>query len=63
LIAVNETDPLNDAHEIRDRYERQIAAVIDSGACAQEPTTVIDLTADEPEVLRQGRGELARLGL
>ena len=63
LIAINESDPLNDASEIRERYEHQIAAVIDSGACAQEPTTVIDLTADEPEVLRQGRGDLARLGL
>jgi len=63
LIAAGETEPLNDAHDIRDRYEHQIAGVIDAGACVLEPTTVIDLTGDEPTVVRQGGGSLARLGL
>ncbi len=63
LIANGETEPMNDAMEIRDRYEHQIAAVIDAGACAAEPTTVIDLTGDAPEVIRQGGGDLARVGL
>lgn len=63
LIPANETEPLNDAHEIRARYEHQLAGVIDAGACALEPTTVIDLTGDEPEVIRQGGGDLARIGL
>lgn len=63
LIASGETEPLNDANEIRERYEHQIAAVIDAGACALEPTTVVDLTQGEPVVLRQGRGELSALGL
>jgi tRNA threonylcarbamoyl adenosine modification protein (Sua5/YciO/YrdC/YwlC family) len=63
LIASGETVPMNDAREIRDRYEHQIAAVIDAGACAHEPTTVVDLTGGDPAVLRQGRGDVARLGL
>ena len=63
LIAPGESDPMNDASAIRDRFEKLIAGVIDAGACAQEPTTVIDLTDSEPQVIRQGRGELARLGL
>lgn len=63
LIPIGETEPLNDAQDIRERYERQVAAVIDAGACALEPTTVVDLTGSEPEVLRQGRGELGPLGL
>lgn len=63
LIAAGETDPLNDAQDIRERYEHQVAAVLDAGACAQEPTTVIDLTGSEPVVLRQGLGDVARLGL
>lgn len=63
LIAKDETEPLNDAQDIRDRYEHQIAAVIDAGACAAEPTTVIDLTGETPEVIRQGGGDLARVGL
>lgn len=63
LIAPGETEPMNDAADIRDRFEKLLAGVVDAGACAQAPTTVIDLTGDEPEVLRQGRGDLARLGL
>ncbi|MDR7308706.1 L-threonylcarbamoyladenylate synthase [Rhodoferax saidenbachensis] len=63
LIANGETEPLNDAQDIRDRYEHQIAAVIDAGACAAEPTTVIDLTGETPEVIRQGGGDLAAIGL
>ena len=63
LIPPGETDALNDAQEIRERFEHQIAAVIDAGACALEPTTVVDLTSGEVDVVRQGRGSLARLGL
>lgn len=67
LIPPHETEPLNDAQEIRERFERQIAGVIDSGACPSSPTTVIDLTpmgtGGEAVVIRQGRGELAALGL
>lgn len=67
LILPGETDPLNDAHEIRARLEHEVAAVIDAGACASEPTTVVDLVpmgqGDEPVLVRQGRGPLAPLGL
>jgi tRNA threonylcarbamoyl adenosine modification protein (Sua5/YciO/YrdC/YwlC family) len=67
LIAPGETESLNDAEEIRERFEHQLAAIIDAGACASEPTTVIDLTpmdgGDEPVVIRQGLGGLAKLGL
>ena len=63
LIPAGETDPLNDAQEIRQRYEHQLAAVIDAGACPHEPTTVIDLSGEAPEVLRRGRGDPAALGL
>ena len=63
LIAEGETHPMNDAHEIRDRYERLIAGVVDAGACAQEPTTVVDLTDSEPQIIRLGRGDISLLGL
>lgn len=67
LIPPGETEPLNDAHAIRDRFEHQIAAVLDAGACPQEPTTVIDLTemgtGGDPVLVRHGRGDLAAIGL
>ena len=63
LILPGQDEPLNDAHEIRDELEKQVAGVIDAGACPLEPTTVIDLTGDVPRMLRRGRGDPARLGL
>jgi tRNA threonylcarbamoyl adenosine modification protein (Sua5/YciO/YrdC/YwlC family) len=67
LIPRGETEPLNDAQEIRRQFEHELAAVVDAGACPLEATTVIDLTAmsdgGEAVVVRQGRGELAVLGL
>ena len=67
LIPPGDSEPMNDAHEIRDRFEHQIAAVLDAGACPLEPTTVIDLTemgtGGDAVLVRQGRGELATIGL
>lgn len=63
LIPAHESEPLNDAQEIRERYQHQLAAVIDAGACPHQPTTVIDLSGDQPVVLRHGRGDPADLGL
>jgi tRNA threonylcarbamoyl adenosine modification protein (Sua5/YciO/YrdC/YwlC family) len=63
LIAPGETEALNDPDEIRERFDKQLQAVVDAGACPLQPTTVVDLTGDEPVLVRQGRGELARLGL
>ena len=67
LIAPGESDPMNDAEAIRDRFEHDLAAVIDAGACPLQPTTVVDLTpmgsGGDPEVIREGRGPLSALGL
>lgn len=63
LIAPGETEPMNDAQEIRDRFEKQIQAIVDAGACPREPTTVIDLSGTEPVITRLGRGDPAVLGL
>jgi tRNA threonylcarbamoyl adenosine modification protein (Sua5/YciO/YrdC/YwlC family) len=63
LILPGASDPLTNPDQIRAQLERQIDLVIDGGACSLEPTTVIDLTEDEPVLLRQGRGALAVFGL
>jgi tRNA threonylcarbamoyl adenosine modification protein (Sua5/YciO/YrdC/YwlC family) len=63
LILPGQSEPLTDPQAIREQLERQIAGLIDAGACPSAPTTVIDLSGDAPQVLRQGRGEPAALGL
>jgi len=63
LILPGEQAPLNDPEAIREQLEHHIAGVIDAGACALAPTTVVDLCGDTPVILRLGRGDKARLGL
>jgi tRNA threonylcarbamoyl adenosine modification protein (Sua5/YciO/YrdC/YwlC family) len=63
LILPGDTEPLNDAQVIRETLERQVEAVLDAGACPLEPTTVVDLSDGDTVLVRQGRGDAARVGL
>lgn len=63
LIAPGEREPMNDPHEIRERFQKLLQAVVDAGACPMQPTTVVDLTGDAPALVRAGRGDPTLLGL
>jgi tRNA threonylcarbamoyl adenosine modification protein (Sua5/YciO/YrdC/YwlC family) len=63
MIFEGETDPCNEPDTIRETLQKRIQAVVDSGACPMEPTTVIDLSQGEAVVVRQGRGDVSGLGL
>jgi tRNA A37 threonylcarbamoyladenosine synthetase subunit TsaC/SUA5/YrdC len=67
LIPPDETEPLNDAQVIRERFEHQIAAVLDAGACRMQATTVVDLTpmgtGGDSLLIREGAGNVTLLGL
>ena len=62
LMLPGDDEALTDAQTIRARLERQIDLVIDGGACSLEATTIIDLSDDEPLLIRQGRGASAPFG-
>lgn len=55
--------PLADLDDDRSRLERSVDLVLDAGNCGVDPTTVLDLTGDAPELLRLGKGEVEMLGL
>ena len=63
LIPPGASEPLNDSHEIRARFQKSVQAIVDAGACPRQPTTVVDLTGEEPVLVRLGRGDPALLGL
>jgi tRNA threonylcarbamoyl adenosine modification protein (Sua5/YciO/YrdC/YwlC family) len=58
---------LSDPQEIRERLEHQVGAIVQAGAVASQPTTVLDLTPMDkgfaPTVIRQGRGSLELFGI
>ena len=63
LIMPGETEALNDADAIVERLGKLVDLVIDGGACSMEPTTVIDLTGPQAELVRHGRGDASMFGL
>jgi tRNA threonylcarbamoyl adenosine modification protein (Sua5/YciO/YrdC/YwlC family) len=60
LLLPGQREPLTQGWEIKERLDHLIDAVIDSGDCGTEPTTVIDLSQPEPQVLRRGAGDTGR---
>ncbi|WP_406830841.1 L-threonylcarbamoyladenylate synthase [Pedococcus sp. KACC 23699] len=57
LILPGETDPMTEGWLVKEELDHQVDAVIDSGECGTEPTTVIDFSDGAPEVVRVGAGD------
>lgn len=63
LMLAGQDTPLNDAQEIREQLEHKVDLVLDAGSCGLEASTVIDLSGEEPKLVRQGKGSIESLGL
>jgi len=59
LLLPGDEDPLTEGWEIKERLDHVIDAVLDSGECGAVPTTVVDFSQGEPEILRVGAGDPA----
>ncbi|MGM1065036.1 L-threonylcarbamoyladenylate synthase [Saccharothrix sp. Mg75] len=62
LLLPDQEEPLVQGWEIKERLDHVVDAVIDSGDCGTEPTTVVDFSQGEPELLRVGAGDPSRFG-
>ncbi|MCP4695521.1 MAG: threonylcarbamoyl-AMP synthase [Gammaproteobacteria bacterium] len=56
LIMPDEEMPENDPEVIHRLLDKQVELIIDGGPCSMEPTTVVDLTNETPQVARYGKG-------
>ncbi len=54
-----DAQPLTEGFEIAERLEHFVDWVLDSGHCGTIPTTIVDLTAASPQILRRGLGDCA----
>ena len=63
LLLPGDNLPLNDLNEIRERLEKKVDLILDGGSCGIEMTTVVDLTTDSPNIIRQGKGDVRIFGL
>ncbi|MQA16148.1 MAG: threonylcarbamoyl-AMP synthase [Pseudonocardiaceae bacterium] len=60
LLLPDQDEPMTQGWEIKERLDHEVDAVIDSGDCGIEPTTVIDFSLDVPEIVRRGAGDATR---
>ena len=57
LLLPDHPEPLVEGWTIKELLDHELDAVLDSGDCGLTPTTVVDLSGDEPEVVRVGAGD------
>ena len=57
LLLPDTEEPMTEGWEIKDLLDHELDAVIDSGECGKEPTTVVDLSDGDAEILRVGAGD------
>jgi tRNA threonylcarbamoyl adenosine modification protein (Sua5/YciO/YrdC/YwlC family) len=60
LTLPGDDEPMTQGWEIKERLDHSIDAVVDSGECGTEPTTVVDFSSGEAEIVRVGAGDPAR---
>lgn len=59
LLLPGEDEPLTDGWLVKEALDHLVDAVIDSGECGTEPTTVVDFSDGVAELLRVGAGDPA----
>lgn len=61
LILPGDDEPLTEIDEIMQRLAGRVDLVLDAPSPGSEPTTMIDMTGDTPQVVREGRGPIDRM--
>lgn len=57
LILPDHDEPLTDPYDMREALDKHVDLIIDGGFCGLEATTVVDMTADPPSLVRRGKGD------
>jgi tRNA threonylcarbamoyl adenosine modification protein (Sua5/YciO/YrdC/YwlC family) len=60
LTLPGEAEPMTQGWEIKEELDHALDAVLDSGECGVEMTTVIDFASGEAEIVRKGAGDWSR---
>lgn len=60
LLLPGDDEPMTQGWQIKERLDHAVDAVLDAGDCGAEPTTVVDFSDGEPEIIRVGAGDPAR---
>jgi tRNA threonylcarbamoyl adenosine modification protein (Sua5/YciO/YrdC/YwlC family) len=56
--ALEEDDPVRSCHDAERLFGKQVDLIIDGGEIIPTPSTVISLLTEQPEILREGKGDI-----
>ncbi|WP_109440206.1 L-threonylcarbamoyladenylate synthase [Acinetobacter haemolyticus] len=59
LILPDQTDPLDDPYDIENQLGKRIDVFIDSGFGTLSMTSIVDLSGENPEIIRRGVGDVS----
>ncbi|MDX3381923.1 L-threonylcarbamoyladenylate synthase [Streptomyces niveiscabiei] len=60
LLLPGEDEPMTQGWQIKDELDHVLDGVLDSGECGTEPTTVVDFSEGEAQIVRYGAGDASR---
>jgi len=60
LVMPGDTEPMTEGWLVKEALDHEVDAIVDAGECTGEPTTVVDLSDEAPEIVRVGAGDPAR---
>jgi tRNA threonylcarbamoyl adenosine modification protein (Sua5/YciO/YrdC/YwlC family) len=60
LLLPGDIEPITQGWEVKERLDHVVDVVIDAGECSTQVTTVVDLSGDEPVIVREGAGDASR---
>ncbi len=63
LILPGDDMPLTDPYEMRQILDHEVDLIIDGGYCGFEPTSVVVMTEETPEIARAGKGDVSLFGV
>lgn len=58
-VSSRKGEPLFDPFEIRNIFNSQVDLMLASGRISHKPSSVVDLSGEEPEVIREGVGDIS----
>ena len=61
-VTTEDGEVLNEPELIVEQFNNRVEIILDAGPLHSQPSTVIDLTGETPEILRQGSGDVSMVG-
>jgi tRNA threonylcarbamoyl adenosine modification protein (Sua5/YciO/YrdC/YwlC family) len=60
-VTIGDDEIVSDPEEIKRHFEKQVDVILDGGNSLTEFSTILDLTEDQPVIIREGAGDITTI--